>query len=78
MVGSFFPLLPKAELNSGPYSEDLLQDGQDIMVMKHETNREGQDVFGTLLKQFPVLYKIIFSYEKTAASFVIYIDDRWF
>ena len=25
---------------------DLLQDGQDILVMKHETNREGQDLFG--------------------------------
>ena len=25
---------------------DLLQDGQDILVMKHETNREGQGVFG--------------------------------
>jgi hypothetical protein len=25
---------------------DLLQDGQEILVMKHETNREGQDVFG--------------------------------
>jgi hypothetical protein len=25
---------------------DLLQDGQEILVIKHETNREGQDVFG--------------------------------
>jgi len=25
---------------------DLLQDGQEIMVIKHEANREGQDVFG--------------------------------
>jgi len=25
---------------------DLWQEGQDIMVKKHETNRKGQDVFG--------------------------------
>lgn len=25
---------------------DLLQDGQDILVMKHEANREGQGIFG--------------------------------
>jgi len=27
---------------------DLMQDGQDILVMKHETNREGQGVFGEI------------------------------
>jgi hypothetical protein len=27
---------------------DLLQDGQEIMVIKHETNRKGQGVFGEL------------------------------
>ena len=25
---------------------DVMQDGQEILVMKHETNRERQDVFG--------------------------------
>jgi len=27
---------------------DIWQDGQDIMVMKHEANREGQDILGEL------------------------------
>ena len=27
---------------------DIWQDGQEIMVRKHEANREGQDVFGEL------------------------------
>jgi hypothetical protein len=29
---------------------DIWQDGQDIMVMKHEVNRKGQDVLGELEK----------------------------
>jgi len=27
---------------------DIWQEGQEIMVIKHEANREGQDVFGEL------------------------------
>ena len=27
---------------------DVMQDGQEILVMKHETNREGQDISGEL------------------------------
>jgi hypothetical protein len=41
---------------------DLLQHGQDILVMKHEANRKGQDFFGELEEADGVLRDAIICY----------------